>query len=84
MSYAGYADYMQTDAFRDGIEQLKQLAAAEGPAAVMCAEAVSSMTKSAYIPIMLLHGPNGLIHWQPPASNLRSYRSFHASGAFCS
>lgn len=39
LSFRGYADYMQTDAFRDGIERLVALAE-ERPPAVMCAEAV--------------------------------------------
>ena len=38
-SFRGYADYMQTPAFANGLEELRQLAAA-GPIAVMCAEAV--------------------------------------------
>lgn len=38
-SFRGYADYMQTDEFRYGLEELRALAA-EGPVAVMCAEAV--------------------------------------------
>ncbi len=38
-AFRGYADYMQTDAFREGIERLKALAA-EKRTAIMCAEAV--------------------------------------------
>jgi len=38
-AFRGYADYMQTDAFRTGIERLKALAAARRTA-IMCAEAV--------------------------------------------
>ena len=38
-SFRGYADYMQTPAFRAGLEQLIQIASAK-PAAIMCAEAV--------------------------------------------
>jgi hypothetical protein len=41
-SFRGYADYMQTDAFRDGLHQLLQLAETEnGGVAIMCAEVVS-------------------------------------------
>lgn len=41
-SFRGYADYMQTDAFRDGLHELLQLAEAEeGGVAIMCAEVVS-------------------------------------------
>ncbi|HEY6983214.1 DUF488 domain-containing protein [Reyranella sp.] len=38
-SFRGYADYMQTPAFREGLETLVHLAAAER-VAIMCAEAV--------------------------------------------
>ncbi|WP_158726811.1 DUF488 family protein [Tomitella fengzijianii] len=38
-SFRGYADYMQTDAFAEGIDRLRMLAAQEHTA-VMCAEAV--------------------------------------------
>jgi uncharacterized protein (DUF488 family) len=38
-SFRGYADYMQTDVFRQNLEHLIELAAAH-PTAIMCAEAV--------------------------------------------
>ncbi len=38
-SFRGYADYMQTDEFRENLEQLIRLAE-ERPAAILCAEAV--------------------------------------------
>ena len=38
-SFRGYADYMQTDAFRAGVERLIKLSAQE-TTAIMCAEAV--------------------------------------------
>lgn len=38
-AFRGYADYMQTDAFHEGIERLKALACARRTA-IMCAEAV--------------------------------------------
>jgi uncharacterized protein (DUF488 family) len=38
-SFRGYADYMETDAFREGIERLLELAS-ERRTAIMCAEAV--------------------------------------------
>ena len=38
-SFRNYADYMQTPGFEEGLEELRQLAR-EGPAAIMCAEAV--------------------------------------------
>jgi uncharacterized protein (DUF488 family) len=38
-AFRGYADYMETDAFREGIERLRA-AAATGRTAIMCAEAV--------------------------------------------
>ena len=39
-SFRGYADYMETEEFRKGVERLPALAREAGPAAIMCAEAV--------------------------------------------
>ena len=39
-SFRGYADYMETEDFRKGIERLVDLAEKVGPTAIMCAEAV--------------------------------------------
>jgi len=39
-SFRGYADHMETDEFRNGIDRLLELAKRAGPAAIMCAEAV--------------------------------------------
>jgi uncharacterized protein (DUF488 family) len=39
-TFRGYADYMETDEFRQGIERLLRSTQAHGPTAVMCAEAV--------------------------------------------
>jgi uncharacterized protein (DUF488 family) len=39
-AFRGYADYMESDAFRAGIDRLVAVAAETGPAALMCAEAV--------------------------------------------
>ena len=39
-SFRGYADYMETEEFRKGVERLLALAGEAGPAAIMCAEAV--------------------------------------------
>ena len=39
-SFRGYADHMETDEFRKGVERLLDLADKAGPAAIMCAEAV--------------------------------------------
>jgi uncharacterized protein (DUF488 family) len=39
-SFRGYADYMETEQFRKGVERLLDLAAGTGPTAIMCAEAV--------------------------------------------
>jgi uncharacterized protein (DUF488 family) len=39
-SFRGYADYMETEEFRKGIERLVDLTCKAGPAAIMCAEAV--------------------------------------------
>jgi uncharacterized protein (DUF488 family) len=39
-SFRGYADYMETEEFRRGIERLLDLANKVGPTAIMCAEAV--------------------------------------------
>ena len=39
-SFRGYADYMETEQFRTGIERFLALARDTGPTAIMCAEAV--------------------------------------------
>ena len=39
-SFRGFADYMQTPEFDEGLRALRCLADAEGPVAIMCAEAV--------------------------------------------
>jgi Uncharacterized conserved protein len=39
-SFRGYADYMEAEEFRKGIERLLDLAGEFEPAAIMCAEAV--------------------------------------------
>jgi uncharacterized protein (DUF488 family) len=39
LSFRGYADYMQTEDFAQGLEELRVLAK-EGPVAIMCAEAL--------------------------------------------
>ena len=38
--FRGYADYMETETFRQGIARLLELADTIGPTAIMCAEAV--------------------------------------------
>ena len=39
-SFRGYADYMETEDFRNGVTRLVELAQESGPTAIMCAEAV--------------------------------------------
>jgi len=39
-SFRGYADYMETEEFKKGIERLLNVAEETGPTAIMCAEAV--------------------------------------------
>jgi uncharacterized protein (DUF488 family) len=39
-SFRGYADYMETEPFHDGVKHLLDSAADAGPTAIMCAEAV--------------------------------------------
>jgi uncharacterized protein (DUF488 family) len=39
-SFRGYADHMETEEFRTGVERLLNLANKAGPSAIMCAEAV--------------------------------------------
>ena len=39
-SFRGYADYMETEQFHNGVKSLLDLAADAGPTAIMCAEAV--------------------------------------------
>jgi uncharacterized protein (DUF488 family) len=38
--FRGYADYMETEEFRKGVERVLDLASETGPIALMCAEAV--------------------------------------------
>jgi uncharacterized protein (DUF488 family) len=40
VSFRGYADYMETEEFRKGVERLLDLASETGPITLMCAEAV--------------------------------------------
>ena len=40
LSFRGYADYMETEEFRKGVERLVDLANQVGSTAIMCAEAV--------------------------------------------
>jgi uncharacterized protein (DUF488 family) len=40
VSFRGYADYMETAQFYEGIKRLLDIAAEAGPTAIMCAEAV--------------------------------------------
>jgi uncharacterized protein (DUF488 family) len=39
-AFRGYADYMETNEFREGVNRLVELAQETGPTAIMCAEAV--------------------------------------------
>ncbi|MEY2484636.1 MAG: hypothetical protein QOH39_284 [Verrucomicrobiota bacterium] len=39
-AFRGYADYMETDAFQNGIERLVWRVREAGPTAILCAEAV--------------------------------------------
>ena len=39
-SFRGYADYVETEEFHNGVKRLLDLAADVGPTAIMCAEAV--------------------------------------------
>jgi len=39
-AFRGYADYMETEEFRKGVERLVDLANEAGPTAIMCAEAL--------------------------------------------
>jgi uncharacterized protein (DUF488 family) len=39
-AFRGYADYMETPAFQNGVDRLIELADKTGPTAIMCAEAV--------------------------------------------
>ena len=39
-SFRGYADYMETEQFQNGIERLLEIASEAGATAIMCAEAV--------------------------------------------
>ena len=41
-AFRGYADYMETEEFKKGVQRLSDLAEKAGPAALMCAEALWS------------------------------------------
>jgi uncharacterized protein (DUF488 family) len=76
LSFRGYADYMQTEEFRAGIERLIDLARAQ-PTAIMCSEAVPWRCHRSLIgDALLAHGfrvldimseisakPHGLTPW---------------------
>jgi uncharacterized protein (DUF488 family) len=38
--FRGFADYLETEEFKEALEELRTLARREGPVAIMCAEAV--------------------------------------------
>lgn len=68
-AFRGYADYMQTDAFRAGIERLKSLASRQRTA-IMCAEAVwwrchrriiADYLLSAGVPVAHIMGPGKVV-----------------------
>jgi uncharacterized protein (DUF488 family) len=61
-SFRGYADYMETEEFRKGIERLVELAKETGPAAIMCAEAVWWRCHRALISDCLKAGGVDVIH----------------------
>jgi uncharacterized protein (DUF488 family) len=67
VSFRGYADYMETEQFQNGIERLLDIAAEAGPAAIMCAEAVwwrchrsliADYLKAHGIEVLHILGPN--------------------------
>jgi uncharacterized protein (DUF488 family) len=56
-SFRGFADYMQTPEFAAAIESLRRLAREDGPAAIMCAEAVPwRCHRSLVADALLAHG----------------------------
>ncbi len=66
-AFRGYADYMQTEAFHEGIERLKALALKQR-AAIMCSEAVWWRCHRGLISDMFkLHGTR-VLHIMGPAS----------------
>ena len=61
-SFRGYADYMETQEFREGAERLVDLAEKIGPTAIMCAEAVWWRCHRALIADFLKAGGAEVIH----------------------
>jgi uncharacterized protein (DUF488 family) len=66
-AFRGYADYMETPAFQNGVERLLELADRIGPTAIMCAEAVwwrchrrliSDFLKVRSVEVIHILGPN--------------------------
>jgi len=74
-AFRGYADYMQTDAFRAGIERLKALATAKRTA-IMCAEAVWWRCHRGLVSdVFKLHGTRVLHIMGPGAAREHPYTS---------
>ncbi|MGH8183362.1 MAG: DUF488 family protein [Rhodanobacteraceae bacterium] len=74
-AFRGYADYMQTDAFRAGIERLKSLASRQRTA-IMCAEAVWWRCHRGLISdVFKLHGTRVLHITGPGAPGEHPYTS---------
>jgi uncharacterized protein (DUF488 family) len=72
-AFRGYADYMQTDAFEQGLTELLELDREAGPLAMMCSEAVPwrchrSMVADALVargvPVAHILGPGPTRHHQ--------------------
>jgi len=80
-SFRGYADHMETEEFRKGIERLLDLANKLGPAAIMCAEAVWWRCHRALISDYLKTGGLEVMHILD--ANKRGAASVHIRGANC-
>jgi uncharacterized protein (DUF488 family) len=65
-AFRGYADYMQTETFHDGIERLKVLASKQ-PTAIMCSEAVWWRCHRRIVADYLLYRGRSVIHLMGPA-----------------
>ena len=88
-SFRGYADYMETEQFQEGIERLLAVAAGAGPTAIMCAEAVwwrchrsliSDSLKTRGLEVLHILGANKVEPhpYTPPARILNGELSYEA------
>jgi uncharacterized protein (DUF488 family) len=67
-SFRGYADYMQTESFEQGLCELLELNRVAGPLAIMCAEAVPWRCHRSMVADVLVTRGISVLHILGPAS----------------